>query len=178
MDWKKTINKDWTLFLDRDGVINVRIVDGYVTKIDEFEFLPNVLDAFKIFNEKFARIIIVTNQQGVGKGIMKNEDVENVHLYMIQQVTNNGGRIDKVYFCPQLKSVADNYRKPNPQMAYFAKNEFPDIDLEKSVMIGDMDSDIEFGKNAGMKTVFVGDNVLKTNPDDRFNSLYDFAKII
>ncbi len=178
MDWKKTINKDWTLFLDRDGVINVRIVDGYVTKIDEFEFLPNVLDAFKIFNEKFARIIIVTNQQGVGKGIMKNEDVENVHLYMIQQVTNNGGRIDKVYFCPQLKSVADNYRKPNPQMAYFAKNEFPDIDLEKSVMIGDMDSDIEFGKNAGMKTVFVGDNELKTNPDDRFNSLYDFAKII
>ena len=178
MDWKKTINKDWTLFLDRDGVINVRIVDGYVTKIDEFEFLPNVLDAFKIFNEKVARIIIVTNQQGVGKGIMKNEDVENVHLYMIQQVTNNGGRIDKVYFCPQLKSVADNYRKPNPQMAYFAKNEFPDIDLEKSVMIGDMDSDIEFGKNAGMKTVFVGDNELKTNPDDRFNSLYDFAKII
>lgn len=178
MDWKKTINKDWTLFLDRDGVINVRIVDGYVTKIDEFEFLPNVLDAFKIFNEKFARIIIVTNQQGVGKGIMKNEDVENVHLYMIQQVTNNGGRIDKVYFCPQLKSVADNYRKPNPQMAYFAKNEFPDIDLEKSVMIGDMDSDIEFGKNAGMKTVFVGDNELRTNPDDRFNSLYDFAKII
>ena len=132
MDWKKTINKDWTLFLDRDGVINVRIVDGYVTKIDEFEFLPNVLDAFKIFNEKFARIIIVTNQQGVGKGIMKNEDVENVHLYMIQQVTNNGGRIDKVYFFSQLKSVADNYRKPNPQMAYFAKNEFPDIDLEKS----------------------------------------------
>ena len=178
MDWKKTINKDWTLFLDRDGVINVRIVDGYVTKIDEFEFLPNVLDAFKIFNEKFARIIIVTNQQGVGKGIMKNEYVENVHLYMIQQVTNNGGRIDKVYFCPQLKSVADNYRKPNPQMAYFAKNEFPDIDLEKSVMIGDMDSDIEFGKNAGMKTVFVGDNELRTNPDDRFNSLYDFAKII
>lgn len=178
MDWKNIINKDWTLFLDRDGVINVRIIDGYVTKIDEFEFLPNVLEAFKIFNQKFGRIIIVTNQQGVGKGIMKYEDVENVHAFMIQEVTDNGGRIDKVYFCPQLKSDSDNYRKPNPQMAFFAKNDFPDIDLEKSIMIGDMNSDIEFGKNAGMKTIFVGDNELKIIPNDRFDSLYDFAKII
>ena len=178
MDWKNIINKDWTLFLDRDGVINVRIIDGYVTKIEEFEFLPNVIEALKIFKEKFKYIVVVTNQQGVGKGIMKFEDVENVHQFMVQQVAENGGKIDKVYFCPQLKSVPDNYRKPSPKMAYFAKNDFPDIDLSKSIMIGDMNSDIEFGKNAGMKTIFIGDNELNLTPDDRFETLYDFAKII
>lgn len=178
MDWKNIINKDWTLFLDRDGVINVRIIDGYVTKIDEFEFLPNVIESLKIFKEKFKHIIVVTNQQGVGKGIMKFEDVEEVHRYMIQKVADNEGKIDKVYFCPQLKSVPDNYRKPSPKMAYFAQNDFPDIDLSKSIMIGDMYSDVEFGINAGMKTIFVGDNELTISPDDRFETLYDFAKTL
>ncbi len=178
MDWKNIINKDWTLFLDRDGVINIRIIDGYVTKIEEFEFLPNVIEALKIFKEKFKYIIVATNQQGVGKGIMKFEDVETVHQFMVQQVAENGGKIDKVYFCPQLKSVPDNYRKPSPKMAYFAKNDFPDIDLSKSIMIGDMNSDIEFGKNAGMKTIFIGDNELNLTPDDRFETLYDFAKTL
>lgn len=178
MDWKNIINDDWTLFLDRDGVINVRIIDGYVTKTEEFEFLPNVIDAFKIFKNKFKRIIVVTNQQGVGKGIMTIEDVERVHKYMLQQIENQGGKIDKVYFCPQLKSEVDNYRKPSPQMAYFAKNDFPEIDLSKSIMVGDMNSDVEFGMNAGMKTVFIGDNELKLIPDSRYDSLYDFAKMI
>ena len=178
MDWKNIINNDWTLFLDRDGVINVRIIDGYVTNIDEFEFLPNVIESLKIFKEKFKHIIVVTNQQGVGKGIMKFEDVEEVHRYMIQKVADNDGKIDKVYFCPQLKSVPDNYRKPSPKMAYFAQNDFPDINLSNSIMIGDMYSDVEFGKNAGMKTIFVGDNELTINPDDRFETLYDFAKTL
>lgn len=176
MDWKALVNEEWTLFLDRDGVINVRIIDGYVTKIEEFEFLPDVIEAFKIFKDKFKRIIIVTNQQGVGKGIMTNSDVEKVHRYMIQEIEQHGGKVDAVYFCPQLKSVHDNYRKPSPKMAYFAKNDFPDIDLSKSIMVGDMKSDVEFGKNAGMKTVFVGDNELTITPDDKFETLYNFAK--
>lgn len=178
MDWKNTIDNDWTLFLDRDGVINVRIIDGYVTKIEEFEFLPGVIEAFKIFKNKFNRIIVVTNQQGVGKGLMTEDDVKKVHDFMINEVENHDGKIDKVYFCPQLKSVPDNYRKPSPKMAYMAKEDFPEIDFSKSIMIGDMNSDVEFGKNAGMMTVFIGDNELKLIPDGRFNSLYDFAKVI
>lgn len=178
MDWRNIIDNDWTLFLDRDGVINVRIIDGYVTNITEFEFMPNVIDAFKIFKDKFKRIIVVTNQQGVGKGIMTMEDVDNVHQYMICEITNNGGRIDNVYFCPQLKTVADNYRKPNPQMAYLAQKDFPEIDLSKSIMVGDMNSDVEFGRNAGMRTVFVGDNELIIAPDDKFENLYEFAKVL
>ena len=109
---------------------------------------------------------------------MTNEDVRNVHRYMVQEIESKGGKIDGVYFCPQLKSDPDNYRKPSPMMAYYAKNEFPDIDLQKSIMVGDMNSDVEFGKNAGMKTIFVGDNELTLTPDDRFNTLYDFAKTL
>lgn len=178
MNWKNIIDKDWTLFLDRDGVINVRIIDGYVTKTEEFEFMPNVLDAFKIFKDQFKRIIIVTNQQGVGKDIMTIDDVDNVHKFMIQEIENHGGKVDKIYFCPQLKSVPDNYRKPSPKMAYFAKDDFPEIDLSKSIMIGDMNSDVEFGINAGMKTIFVGNNDLTLTPDDKFETLYDFAKTL
>lgn len=178
MDWKNIIDENWTLFLDRDGVINVRIIDGYVTKIEEFDFLPNVIEAFRIFKDKFKHVVVVTNQQGVGKGLMTESDVEKVHEYMIQEVITNGGNIDKVYFCPQLKSETDNYRKPSPKMAFFAKNDFPEIDFSKSIMIGDMNSDIEFGKNAGMKTIFIGNNEHKTEPDDFFDTLFDFAKII
>lgn len=178
MDWNKLINEDWTLFLDRDGVINVRLIDDYVKDINEFVFLPGVLDAFKIFNRKFKHIIVVTNQQGVGKGLMKNEDVEEVHEFMIRNIENQDGRVDKVYFCPQLKSVPDNYRKPSPKMAFFAKNDFPDIDFSKSIMLGDMNSDIEFGKNAGMKTIIIGNETIKSYPDDKFDSLYDFAKTL
>lgn len=178
MDWKNIIDENWTLFLDRDGVINVRIIDGYVTKIEEFDFLPNVIEAFRIFKDKFKHVVVVTNQQGVGKGLMTESDVEKVHEYMIQEVITNGGNIDKVYFCPQLKSETDNYRKPSPKMAFFAKNDFPEIDFSKSIMIGDMNSDIEFGKNAGMKTIFIGNNEHKTEPDDSFDTLFDFAKII
>ena len=74
------------------------------------------------------------NQQGVGKGLMTVDNVDVVHGFMIREVENNGGKIDKTYFCPQLKSAPDNYRKPNPAMAFFAKNDFPDIDFSKSII--------------------------------------------
>ena len=178
MDWRGKIDKSWTLFLDRDGVINVRLIDDYVKNINEFEFLPGVLEAFKIFAEKFGRIIIVTNQQGVGKGLMTLHDVEEVHKFMMKKIEAQQGRIDKIYVCPQLKSDPDNFRKPSPKMAYMAQHDFPEIDLDKSIMIGDSNSDIEFGRNAGMYTVLIGDEPVKTSPHDKFDSLIDFATIL
>ena len=123
MEWKGKIDKSWTLFLDRDGVINVRLIDDYVKNINEFEFLPGVLEAFKIFAEKFGRIIIVTNQQGVGKGLMTLQDVDMVHDFMKKEIDNQKGRIDAIYICPQLKSDPNNFRKPSPRMAYMAQHE-------------------------------------------------------
>ena len=169
MDWKSEIDKTWTLFLDRDGVINVRLIDDYVKNINEFEFLPGVLEAFKIFAEKFGRIVIVTNQQGVGKGLMTLQDVDSIHDFMKKEIEAQKGRIDAIYVCPQLKSDPNNFRKPSPKMAYMAQHDFPEIDLEKSIMIGDSNSDIEFGRNAGMYTILIG---------DEFESLFEFAKIL
>lgn len=178
MDWKGKIDKSWTLFLDRDGVINVRLVDDYVKNINEFEFLPGVLEAFKIFSEKFGKIIIVTNQQGVGKGLMTMDYVAKVHEFMLKEIENQKGRVDAIYVCPQLKSDPDNFRKPSPRMAYMAQHDFPEIDFDKSIMIGDSNSDIEFGKNAGMFTILIGDEPVKCKPDSKFESLLKFAKIL
>lgn len=178
MDWRGKIDRSWTLFLDRDGVINRRLVDDYVKDIKEFDFLPGVLDAFNIFAGIFGKIVIVSNQQGVGKGLMTMNEVEKVHAFMIKAIEEKKGRVDAIYVCPQLKSDPDNFRKPSPKMAYMAQHDFPDIDLEKSIMVGDMNSDMEFGKNCGMYTVFIGDEPLKIKPDSRYDSLFDFAKIL
>lgn len=173
-DWSHIVNRDWTLFLDRDGVINRRIVDGYVTRWEEFEFLPGVLEAIKVFAEKFKYVFVITNQQGVGKGLMTMEQVDAIHDRMCAEIEAHGGLVDGILVCPQLASEPDNYRKPNPDMAYMACEICPDIDLGKTIMVGDGLTDIEFGRNAGTMTVFIGED----NPaaDDSFPSLNDFAK--
>ncbi|MCF8296325.1 MAG: HAD family hydrolase [Saprospiraceae bacterium] len=149
------INQDWTLFLDRDGVINVHIVNEYVTKWEEFSFLPGVLDSLKILSEKFGRIIIISNQQGISKGIFTDKDLEKVHSKMLDEISRAGGRIDKIYYCPDMHNTGSKNRKPEIGMALQAKNDFPEIDFEKSIMIGDSASDIIFGNRLNMKTVFL-----------------------
>ncbi|MBR4148106.1 MAG: HAD-IIIA family hydrolase [Bacteroidales bacterium] len=175
-DWKHIVNPDWTLFLDRDGVINRRIVDGYVTCWEEFEFLPGVLEAMEILSKKFKYIFLITNQQGVGKGLMTMEQVDAIHDKMCTEIEMHGGLIDGILVCPQLASEPDNYRKPNPDMAYMACEICPDIDLQRCIMVGDGQLDIEFGRNAGTKTVFIGEE--HPAADDSFPSLYDFAKTL
>lgn len=157
-DFIKYIDQTWTLFLDRDGVINNRIWGGYVTKPDEYEFLPGVLDSIAFFSSVFGKIIIVTNQQGVGKGIMTEENLATVHRYMIDEIYNAGGKIDGIYYCSDLAEIKDSCRKPSIKMAQNAVSDFPEIELTKSIMVGDSQTDIEFGRNAGMNTILVKHN--------------------
>jgi len=171
----KNIDNTWTLFLDRDGVINKRIFGGYVTNPSEFEFLPGVLESLKYFSSVFYKIIIVTNQQGVSKGIMTEPQLIDLHSYMTAEITNNGGRADAIYYCTQLATTTGNCRKPSFFMAQEAVTDFPKIVFSKSIMVGDSQSDIEFGINAGMKTIFVtnneNDKLAKVLPDMNINSL-------
>jgi len=141
-----------TLFLDRDGVINRLRHDDYVKCWDEFEFLPDVFDALKKWSQHFKHIIIVTNQRGVGKGLMTEKDLNEIHKKMISAVKQHGGRIDKIYYCTALDDDNIN-RKPNTGMAMQAKCDFPDIDFNRSLMIGDSTEDMLFAENAGMKGV-------------------------
>lgn len=176
------IDKTWTLFLDRDGVINLHYPNDYVKKWDEFYFLEGVLDALRDLSQIFKRVIVVTNQQGVGKKIMDKEELEFIHAEMLREVRKYGGRIHAIYAATDLvKDDVNLLRKPNIGMALKAKKDFVEIDFTKSIMVGDTGSDMRFGKSAGMKTVFVGDDLKITTEekalvDYRFESLYEFAK--
>ena len=148
----------WTLFLDRDGVINRRLPGAYVDCIEDFDFMEGTLESIAAFTKVFGQIIIVTNQQGIGKGLMTREQLDAVHQHMLTLITKAGGHIDAVYFCPDLRSQKDNYRKPNTQMGLQAQKDFPAIDFKKSVMMGDSVSDMLFGIRLDMKTVFIETN--------------------
>lgn len=170
------INKDWTLFLDRDGVINKKLDNDYVKHWVEFEFLDGVFDALKKLDTVFGRIVVVTNQQGIGKHLYRVEDLELIHKNMIYEINYLGGRIDKVYFSPYLDSENHPTRKPNIGMALQAKKDFPEIDFSKSIIAGDSLSDMEFGKKAGMRTIFISEEKKKDERIDlHFRSLIEFA---
>ena len=173
------IDPTWTLFLDRDGVINKRIMGGYVTNPEKFEFLPGVLESMSWFSRNFHRIIVVTNQQGVGKGLMTERNVLEVHSYMCDRIHSSRGRIDKCFFAPNLVGAEEDLRKPGPAMAEMAKMEFPEIEFERSIMVGDTDSDILFGKNIGMKTVRIKTvEPISVEADLTCESLAEFSKMI
>ncbi len=173
------INNTWTLFLDRDGVINKKLDNDYVKHWIEFEFLNGTLEALKIINAVFGKIVVVTNQQGIGKGIYRTEDLELIHKNMIYEITYFGGRIDKVYFSPYLNSENHITRKPNIGMALNAKTDFPKIDFLNSIIVGDSLSDMEFGRKAGMKTVFIStEPLLDSRIDFNFKSLLEFSKAL
>lgn len=156
----KSLNIDstWSLFLDRDGVINKRIVDDYIKKVEEFHFLPGVLEALHNFALLFGKIFIVTNQQGIGKGLMNETDLEVIHSYMISEIKAHGGRINKIYHSPYRAEENSVFRKPNPGLARKAKIDFSDIDFDKAIMVGDSITDMQFGRNTGMKTFFITSN--------------------
>lgn len=160
------VDEEWTLFLDRDGTINERLLDDYVLSPDQFVFLPGVLEAIPFFNKIFGKVLIVSNQQGIGKELMTHEDLKMVHEFMMEQIWTSGGQIDQIYYCPDLALYDPVCRKPNPGMAIQAETDFPKIDFRKSIMIGDMGSDILFGNQLEMFTVNVGREVI---PDANLN---------
>lgn len=175
------IDPSWTLFLDRDGVVNRRLPMAYVREWDEFMFLDGVLESLPKMSFLFTRIFIVTNQAGIEKGLMSHEMLHEIHHKMLDVILFHGGKIDEIYYCPFTADLDPLCRKPNPGMALEAKKDFPEIEFSKSLMIGDSDSDIEFGNRLGMRTILVGDNneaISKTTlavPDAKMNSLADVA---
>lgn len=156
-------NKDWTLFLDRDGVINNEIVGRYVLNWSEFIFSEGSLEAIRLLSRRFGRIIVVSNQRGVGRQLMTEDELLSIHNRMEEEITAAGGRIDAIYYCTE-KDDKCFFRKPNPGMAFRALRDFPGLDLSKSIMVGNKPSDMRFGRSAGMFTVFVR----TTNPDQAF----------
>ncbi|MEI6765232.1 MAG: HAD family hydrolase [Bacteroidota bacterium] len=174
------IDSTWTLFLDRDGVINTKLPGAYVASWEQFSFIDGVKESLIRLAEKFNRIIIVTNQQGIGKGIMTEKELAVVHKKMVKEISLAGGRIDKIYHCPDLAESGSICRKPETGMALVARAEFPEIVFSKSIMVGDALSDMEFGRRCGMFTVYIGRNSPETKKnshliDMSFKNLNDFC---
>ena len=156
MSKKLAIEKGWSLFLDRDGVINQRIQDDYVKQPGEFEFIPGVIEAMEIFARYFNPIIVITNQQGIGRGLMTTSQLNLVHEKMLQKITETGGHIDVVLYSPDLKNKGSFTRKPSVGLGLKARKQFPSINFKRSIMAGDSYSDILFGHRLGMATVLIG----------------------
>ena len=102
-------DNSWTLFLDRDGVINEREKDGYVKKVDDFSFVPGSIKAIEKLSGIFGRIVVVTNQGAVNRGMMTVDDLNTIHRLMLEAIIEGGGKITKVYFCPHTPDENCNY---------------------------------------------------------------------
>ena len=148
------IDNTWTLFLDRDGVINLEQRNAYINHWDEFKFYDGVLEAMEIFAKVFNKIVIVTNQKGVSKGLTKESDLIDIHKNMKAAIEKAGGRIDAIYYCTDMDDDSPN-RKPQAGMGLQATKNFPEIDLQKAIMVGNTLSDMHFGRNLGVYTVFL-----------------------
>ena len=147
-----------TVFLDRDGVINKKLEGRYVTNFNEFFFIENSVLAINKLHEIFKRILVVTNQQGIGKGIMSEDDLHLLHKQMQRALNPDFNLIDKIYFCPCLEGVDCKCRKPKIGMLENAKLDYPAIEIENSFLVGDSESDIIAGKNFGLNTVKVSND--------------------
>lgn len=135
-----------TLLLDRDGVINVLRPGDYVKSVAEFEWMPGILEILREAAGKFSDIFVVTNQRGVGKGLMSREALDEVHRWMCGEIEAAGGRIDGVYVCTAV-SDDDPCRKPNRGLFDAILRDHPEVEPSRCVMAGDSASDAEFSRN-------------------------------
>jgi D-glycero-D-manno-heptose 1,7-bisphosphate phosphatase len=158
------------IFLDRDGVINEVLSERvrYVNKPEDFYLLPGVADAIAIFRKLGYLIFVVTNQGGIGMGYMKLSVLKSIHRKMreVLLMENEQAIIDDIAYCPHRPRDGCDCRKPKPGMIIDLAEKY-NIDLSQSYMIGDMESDIEAGRSAGCKTVWIGKD---------FDSLIEFAE--
>ena len=159
------------IFLDRDGVINEDA--GYVCTPENFRFIEGIFDLCRTAQEMGYLLIVVTNQSGIARGYYTENDFQSLNEWMISKFKERGIDIAAVYYCPFYPDSFD--RKPNPGMIFKARDEF-DIDLSKSILIGDKDSDIEAGRRAGIgKLMFLRGKYPFTSADDvsSYESLSD-----
>jgi D-glycero-D-manno-heptose 1,7-bisphosphate phosphatase len=137
------------LFIDRDGVINIDKVHVFLK--EDFEFFPGIFDLCRSYQLKGYLIIVITNQAGIAKGIYTEEQFLMLTDWMTEEFKKNGIIVSKVYYCPHHPDITEQCecRKPKPGMILKAKEEF-DLDLSVSVLIGDKETDLLAGRNAGI----------------------------
>lgn len=141
-----------TVFLDRDGIINQCIgIHQYVASWKQFRILPGVEAGIRKLKEAGYQVIIVTNQQGIARGLVSKKDVDAIHNRLMAHIEQAGGKIDGIYVCPHKDGTCD-CRKPQIGLFLQAEQDFS-IDKEHSWMVGDSETDVEAGKRYGVRTI-------------------------
>lgn len=169
--------KEYTLFLDRDGVINEPIIDDYAKVPEDFIFCNVAVNALGELKALFKRVVIVTNQQGVHRQVMSEQDLEDVHLKMYRSMKSIGvSYFDAAFFAPYLRSADHPWRKPSNGMYAKAKEYFEDIDWEKCIMVGDSPGDMALADSKSiLKVRILNPQFDFDNQDFTFQSLSDFV---
>jgi D-glycero-D-manno-heptose 1,7-bisphosphate phosphatase len=151
--------KQRALFLDRDGVINLD--HGYVHRPEDFEFMPGIFDLVRTANNLNYRVVVVTNQAGIGRGYYSEAQFRTLMDWMCNCFLMQEGRIDAIYFCPYHPDYGlgpykreSEFRKPAPGMLLQAAREL-DLDLSQSILVGDNISDIDAAISAGIPIRFL-----------------------
>ncbi len=173
----------WALFLDRDGVLNQRLLNDYVKSPEDFLWCQGLPEALAGPAACFDPILVVTNQQGIGKGLMEEADLDRIHEKMRSEAEAAGCRIDRVYLCGELSGSGSFNRKPAIGMGLQAKRDYPALSFRRSIMVGDTLADMQFGKRLKMKTVLIDSSVKQAREhprlvDMRFAYFTDFVAFL
>ena len=145
--------KNKTVFLDRDGVINEQRID-HIKNIDEFKIFSGVGEAIKLLKEKGYLVIIITNQSVIGRNIISETKLEEIHLKLKNYLKQYNTYVDLIYYCPHTPEQNCNCRKPKPGLLIKASEDF-NIDLGKSYFIGDSEGDLTAASEAECKGILL-----------------------
>ena len=165
------------IILDRDGVINKKSNRGeYITNWSSFKWIPETLSAMKLLAKEGFKFIVITNQAGIARKMIRPNELEKIHKNMKDELANNGVEVIDIYFCPHHWEENCNCRKPKPGMLYQASNDWL-FRLDKSFFIGDDPRDCQAAFNAGCKSIFIGDKeeLQKLLPEEM--PLYSFSNL-
>lgn len=176
--------QEWCLFLDRDGVINRQIVGDYVRAWRDFEWLPEARTALTVLSRWACHLVIVTNQQGIGKGLMTRQNVDDIHENIQADLAAQKITLDGFQVCPHLASEVCVCRKPRPGLVldWLAQNR--SVEPTLSVVVGDSESDIQLARNVATAvgscaSIQIGGRGFSNiSADASFDTLWDFARTV
>ena len=161
------------VFFDRDGIVNQSPGPGYVERVEDFHLLPDFPPALRVVRRKAHAAVIITNQRGVGRGIMTQATLDAIHGTLADALARDGLALDAIYACTAVDR-SDPRLKPQPGMFFDAARDLG-LDLASSWMVGDNESDVVAGRAAGCRTILVREGAEPTVADHRLKSMADLA---